>query len=211
MSKLHFSTMFFFLGAALVIGSLFLTRANIQEDEDAGAYSMEAYAAVQDMTQERQVVLSEVQTVPDYIIDPDLPMPVCELNGWDYIGTLSIPAIGKTLSVMDQWSYAGLKVSPGRFQGSAYTNDLIICGHNYKSHFGQLKSLVEGDEVTFADMDGNEFRYTVSVVETLDGTDINGMTSGNWDLTIFTCTIGGQQRVTVRCITTDSVENKTNI
>lgn len=200
------STVFVILGAALVIIALFLTRAKISEDRAAGTYSTEAYTVVQDITEERQAVLSEVQTVPDYIIDPDLPMPVCEADGWSYIGTLSIPAIGKTLSVMDEWSYAGLKVNPGRYQGSAYTNDLIICGHNYQSHFGQLKSLEVGDEVSFTDMDGNEFHYSVSAVETLDGTDIDEMPAGDWDLTLFTCTLGGQQRVTIRCDLSENTE-----
>ena len=34
--------------------------------------------------------------------------------------------------------------------------------------------------------------------ETLNPTDIEGMESGNWDLTLFTCTVGGQSRVTIR-------------
>lgn len=199
MIKHYFSTIFIVLGVVLVVGSFFLTRANIIEDKNAGTYSMEAYTTIQDMIQERQVVLSEVQTVPDYVIDHNLPMPTCKVGDWSYIGTLSIPVIGKTLSVMDEWSYGGMKVSPGRYQGSAYTNDLIICGHNYQSHFGQLKSLVIGDEICFTDVDGNEFHYTVSTVETLDGTDIDGITAGDWDLTLFTCTIGGQQRIAVRC------------
>ena len=35
--------------------------------------------------------------------------------------------------------------------------------------------------------------------EVLAPTDIEGMESGDWDLTMFTCTIGGKSRVTVRC------------
>ena len=51
----------------------------------------------------------------------------------------------------------------------------------------------------FTDVEGNEFQYTVAKTEVLDGTDIEGMKAGDWDLTLFTCTIGGRQRVTVRC------------
>ena len=40
-------------------------------------------------------------------------MTVTELNGWDYIGYLSIPSIGLELPVLSQWSYAGLKIAPG--------------------------------------------------------------------------------------------------
>ena len=34
--------------------------------------------------------------------------------------------------------------------------------------------------------------------ETLEPTDEEAMTTGDWDLTLFTCTPGGQTRVTVR-------------
>ena len=37
-------------------------------------------------------------------------------------------------------------------------------------------------------------------LETLSPFAIEEMTGGNWDLTLFTCTVGGQYRVTVRCV-----------
>ena len=83
--------------------------------------------------------------------------------------------------------------------GSAYTGDLVIAAHNYISHFGNLKRLQLGDSVTFTDMEGNKFHYEVEVLETLASTAVEEMTSGKWDLSLFTCTVGGQQRVTVRC------------
>ena len=51
-------------------------------------------------------------------------------------------------------------------------------------------------------MDGNRFIYAVSGTEQLPGTAIEEMKSGDWDLTLFTCTIGGAARVTVRCVLT---------
>ena len=33
---------------------------------------------------------------------------------------------------------------------------------------------------------------------TSNGENIEGIESGNWDLTLFTCTVGGQSRVTIR-------------
>ena len=35
--------------------------------------------------------------------------------------------------------------------------------------------------------------------EVIDGTDIDGMISGGWDLSLYTCTYGGEARFTVRC------------
>ena len=53
-------------------------------------------------------------------------------------------------------------------------------------------------------MDGREWDYTVSKVETLQPTQIEEMVGkadgDDWDLTLFTCTPGGQLRIAVRCI-----------
>ena len=52
-------------------------------------------------------------------------------------------------------------------------------------------------------MDDNVYTYQVVGLETLNPTDVEGMESGDWDLTLFTCTVGGQSRVTVRLERTD--------
>lgn len=107
-----------------------------------------------------------------------------------------------------QWSYANLKSAPCRYRGSTYLDTLILCGHNYRSHFGKLKKLREGDEVSFTDMDGNVFLYEVALAETMMPTAIEEMESGDWALTMFTCTIGGASRVTVRCDRMEEPEGK---
>ena len=75
----------------------------------------------------------------------------------------------------------------------------MLAAHNYNSHFGKLKNLHQGDRVIFTDVDGNVFTYEVAVKETLRPTAVEEMTSGQWPLTLFTCTIGGSYRVTIRC------------
>ena len=112
---------------------------------------------------------------------------------------LKIPAFGLELPVLSQWSYPNLRIAPCRYQGSAYTDDLVIAAHNYTSHFGNLKNLQEGDTVILTDMDDNVFTYKVALRETLMPTAVEEMSSGDWDLTLFTCTLGGSYRVTVRC------------
>ena len=107
------------------------------------------------------------------------------------------------LPVISDWSYPALKVSPCRYDGSAYTGDLILSAHNYRSHFGCLKDLAIGETVRFTDMDGNVFRYSVMEHEVLMPYDVEEMKAGDWDLTLFTCTVGGTSRFTVRC---DKVE-----
>lgn len=138
--------------------------------------------------------------IPDYILNPNMEMPVQNIDGLDYVGVLHIPTLGLELPIISEWSYPRLKITPCRYKGSAYLGNLIISGHNYKTHFGGLKNLQVGDTVTFTDMDGNVFSYEVAVLETLMPTAIEEMESGDWDLTLFTCTLGGQSRVTVRCV-----------
>ena len=48
-------------------------------------------------------------------------------------------------------------------------------------------------------MDGTVFRYKVDSLETLSPYAISDMTSGGWPLTLFTCTVGGQSRLAIRC------------
>lgn len=150
-----------------------------------------------------QTVPTEEIEIPDYILNPDMEMPVEHIDGQDYIGVLAIPGLELKLPVISEWSYPRLKIAPCRYAGSAYTGDLIISAHNYSSHFGKLNHLHVGDTVSFTDIDGNVFHYKVMEIYTLKPTAIEEMESGDWDLTLFTCTVGGQSRVTVRC---DSVK-----
>lgn len=137
--------------------------------------------------------------LPDYVRNPDMEMPVASIDGIDYIGVLTIPVLELELPVVSQWSYPKLQIAPCRYTGSAYLQNMTICAHNYTTHFGNLKNLHMGDEVRFTDMDGNVFTYQVADIETLPPTAVEEMTDSGWDLSLFTCTIGGSTRVTVRC------------
>ena len=133
-------------------------------------------------------------------------MTVTFIDGYDYIGYVSIPSIGLELPVMSEWSYAGLKIAPGRYSGSTYADNMVVCAHNYAKHFSPIKWLQAGAEVYFTDMDGMRWSYEVDNVETLQPTQIEKMTTvteeDNWDLTLFTCTTGGSARCAVRCVRT---------
>lgn len=138
-------------------------------------------------------------SVPDYVLNPQLPMPETVIEGNAYIGKLELPELGIKLPVMSGWSYPKLRKAPCRYQGSAYTGDLIIAGHNYKRHFNGLKRMKTGSRVVFTDEAGNVFHYSVAEIERLDGYAVEQMEAGDWDLTLFTCTAGGSVRLTLRC------------
>lgn len=180
-------------GLLLICAALGLAAFNLWSESNAGKASDEVLAQMEGMLPARS------DAVPDYVLDPNMAMPTFSIDGADYIGIVQIPSLGLQLPVAADWSYPQLRTSPCRYSGSAYLDDLVICGHNYSSHFGSLKYLDAGEEVIFTDADGNVFIYEVCLVETMQPTAITEMTSGQWDLTLFTCTIGGQSRVTVRC------------
>ena len=121
------------------------------------------------------------------------------VDGNAFCGKIAIDRLGIELPVYDEWSYSRLKSAPCRYSGSIDGNNVIIAAHNYKSHFGSLSRSKIGDEVRFIDASGKTHLYKVCEIATIDGTAISDMQSGGWDLTLFTCTKSGEQRITVRC------------
>lgn len=200
------------IGLLLIAAALFLVSYNLYDELRAeqaakqAATQLDAYlpaeaapeAPTDPVEDQDPLVRDERTVIPDYVLSPNMEMPVETINGIDFIGVLRIPALELELPIISEWNYPNLKSAPCRYSGSAYLNNLIICGHNYTSHFGSLKTLSDGDIATFTDIDGNVFIYKMVERETLNPTDIEGMESGNWDLTLFTCTVGGQSRVTIR-------------
>lgn len=178
-------------GLLLIAAALFLSVYNEWESREARDSARQVIAQLCD---ELPTEAGEPTTLPDVRRE----MPVKTINGRDYIGVLSIPSLELELPVISQWDYPALKVAPCRYSGSLYQDNLIICAHNYASHFGKLKELQPGDIVLFTDMDEHVVTFQMVERETLNPMDAEGMEAGDWDLTLFTCTIDGQTRVTIR-------------
>ena len=130
---------------------------------------------------------------------PEVEMQELVIDGENYIGYLSIPVLELDLPVMADWSYPKLKKSPCRYVGTVNGDDLVIMAHNYEYHFGRLSELSQGDTVFFTDTEGSITLYEVMARDVLNPTAIEEVTNGAFDLVLFTCTYGGQSRVTVYC------------
>ena len=180
------------LGAALILTALSLFIWNKWDDRRAGA-------SADDILPRLEEQIGDSDSPNPY----DSRMSEAEIDGYSYIGYLSLPSLGLELPVMSDWSYPQLRIAPCRYYGSAKTGDLVIAAHNYSRHFGNIRDLMPGDIVYFTDMDGQVSEYEVVEVNILNPMDVEEMTSSGYALTLFTCTYGGQSRVTVRC---DSVE-----
>ncbi len=184
---------FMVLGTLMIAAAMALVFYNNQENVDAGKAAAD--------------VLSEVKSamdsgsMPSDAVEEELVhgMPAAEINGYQYVGYLSIPVLELELPVMAEWDYTRLKTAPCWYYGSTTTDNLVICAHNYNRHFGRLKNLQTGDLVSFTQMDGTVIAYEVVIVETLEPTEVSAMLESGYDLTLYTCTYGGQSRVTVRC------------
>ncbi|MCI9113126.1 MAG: sortase [Oscillibacter sp.] len=185
-------------GFLLVLAALLLTGYNVWDEGRAGDAADATFQALKFQTEEGREELPEY-ILPDYLVDPRFEMPTVEIDGYDYIGYLDIPSLELSLPVMSEWSYPQLKIAPCRYAGSVYLDDMILAAHNYDRHFGRLKNLEGGELVRFTDVDGNVFDFSVTELELLWPEQTEEMLSGEWDLTLFTCTLGGRQRVTVRC------------
>ena len=230
--KRWIGTVLLVLGFLAAAAALILTASNYRDDIEAGKSALADLHKMEEMlgidadgdgligstpiedyykahgmdASERSTVRQEdVKNAPVYELHPDMTMPTVDADGHTYVGFLEIPAIKRILPVMDAWSYPNLKIAPCRFVGTVYAHDMIVCAHNYDRHFGLIKTLEEGDKVFFTDVYGDRFSYEVSEVTILQPTDVDEMKDpDDWDLTLFTCTIGGATRVTVRCVMTGS-------
>ena len=138
--------------------------------------------------------------IPDYKLNPNMAMPVVKYDGQEYIGMLEIPSLELEIPVLSQWNPEGAKVAPCRYFGSAYQNNMVIAGHNYARHFRPIKNLPVGTEIIFTDGENRIFEYELGWIEVMDGTAVEEMLAGEWDLTLFTCTYGGRARYAARCI-----------
>ena len=186
------------VGLLLIAAALFLSAYNEMASHEARNSTQQGIEQRCETLPTERTAGTEAPAVPEYLLDAGREMPVQTINGRDYIGVLSIPSLELELPVISQWDYPALKVAPCRYSGSLYQDNLIICAHNYASHFGKLKTLQPGDTVQFTDMDEDVVTFRMVERETLGPTDVEGMEAGDWDLTLFTCTVGGQTRVTIR-------------
>ena len=125
-------------------------------------------------------------------------MPIRTLSGYDLIGVLRVPSVGIELPVLETWSNPLLNVAPCRYSGSLEDRDLILLGHDYKSHLQPLRKVAVGDEVQFTDVNGTVYNYFVETIEQIHESEPELLASEH-PLIIFTCTRDGEYRIVVRC------------
>ncbi len=209
MKRKLISTLLIVLGLLCMMAALALVVYNDRESDQAEQAAAEVNVELTEAITKRVERNKEAGIIPDrtnaYVkyLDHIPEMPAEEIDGYRYIGVIEVPDEEISLPVMEEWDYVRLKISPCRYVGSYYTNNMVICAHNYTRHFYQLLSIAVGTDVYFTTVEGVRYHYVVVNREEITPYDIPNMTDaagGNWDLTLFTCFLGGRTRCAVRCV-----------
>jgi Sortase (surface protein transpeptidase) len=209
------------LGLLLIAAALGLVGYNIWDDARAGQASaavaeelLEVMPAQAEPARDDELLVFEPETeeeeeshIGDQPVEMAMAVPemrTTKIQEYTYIGMIEVPSLEISLPVMDTWDYTRLEISPCRYSGSCYSHDLVICAHNYDKHFGPLLRARPGMDVYFSTVDGKVYHYQISNVEELAPTSVERITNPGgaqeWDLTLFTCYLGGRTRCTVRCV-----------
>ena len=204
-SRRRGGTFLIILGLLLVLAAGGLTAYNRWDSDRAAKESARILNELEDLIPDD---LEEGAAAPPVATAADYEMPTKMIDGYEYIGRIIIPSLEIDLPVMKEWDYERLQISPCRFTGSYKMDDMVICAHNFDSHFSPIKWIDIGVDVEFISVDGIVYKYIVSNRETVQPTSVkemiendnNSKSKADWDLTLFTCNTGGQTRCAVRCV-----------
>lgn len=184
-------------GLILFLVAVLVYARGVLEDVGAGTASARV---LEELNERRDPLHDAEQKGPSHAQEETDEIPVEVVGAYEYLGSISIPVIGVDLPVCAKTDDDRLRVSPCRYAGSYLTDDLVICGEGYASHFGSLGSVGIRDEVAITTVDGAIYHYIVSNVETDDIDEIDAILD-DWDMALFTFNSDGSCCV-VRCVRT---------
>ena len=174
-------------GALLLLAGALLAGQNLLTERRAARQTADLLAAV-----ETRIAAPADLPAPEVTGDP--------WAGYEVIGVVGLPDLGLSLPVLADYTQDLLAVAPRR-----YTDDLalepgqlVVAGHNYRTHFGRLGELAPGSRITWQNLDGVTYTYTVTEVTEIDAGDREALEQGDWDLTLFTCDVTRTRRILVR-------------
>lgn len=165
-----------------------------QMDRGKGNDSLGAVDAVSvagETEVENQDVEEQVQQKKESLVPED---------GREYIGIIEVQELGIRLPVLKRYTDADMKTTPCVYYGSRENDNLVIVGHNYDSQFGNFNKLDSSQEVNaiLTLLDGTKYYYKSKQLENLNPSQIDEMLSGDWDMTLFTCSYSGEKRIALR-------------
>ena len=185
------------IAAIMLLGAGSLQIYNSYENNRVEKETVEVVSKIEEVY--LQQITQRQETNNNQQTETDEQKKTVEIEGYNYIGLLSIPSLDNlTLPVINECSAQNLKKSICRYNGTAENGNLVIGGHNYRYSFGKLTKLNVGSIVYFKNMEGKLFKYKCTEVLTLSPQDVYELQTGNWDLTLFTCTYDNRNRLVLR-------------
>ncbi len=194
------------IGVIFLLGAAGLLVHNMNEDASAADAAHNVMTVLAEEIEKREHESADLPKTESEVIErrkEEQEEQSLTIDGNVYMGYLDIPSLNITLPIMNNWSYDGLRIAPCRYSGTLRDGNLVICAHNYTSHFGRLDELKTGDEIFIIDINGKAEKYTVADSQELEPARIEDMTSSDFELTLFTCTYTGMTRYAVRCVNTN--------
>lgn len=188
---------FILAGSLLIIIALLITFIQLLHQQKSNQSVLEEYEKMS-LIMEKEPNLATVNQT-EFQFWGVTSTPTIRIDDAEYAGFLTIDSLSLELPIQSTWSESKLEKTPCIYFGTAYTKDLVIAAHNYSAHFGKLNQVFLQDKLSFTDVDGNVFYYVVQDIEVINDTAVREVTSGEWDLTLFTCTASGNARLAIRC------------
>lgn len=175
MNKSIPSRIFLILGTILLLGgvcTLIIWQWNIRSSAENNKELVETILATIPNPQGKT---PEVQT--------NNTMPTLSLEGADFVGVLEMPKYGLKLPVCALWGNTA--TYPRLFSGSVYDRSIKIGANSQNGQFDFYREISVGDTVTFTDMEGNLYQYTISDLSYEKHATKENLNKNDADLTLF--------------------------
>ena len=134
------------LGLLLMVSALILVGYNRYTDQRALKRSDDLLDQVKTAIEEGVDGYEvDLEARPDYERIENLQLPVGVINDKVCVGIIRIPTQGLELPVIAEFSMEELETAPCLYYGSPYRHNLVLCAHNFDSHFLRIRCMEQGN------------------------------------------------------------------
>lgn len=127
----------------------------------------------------------------------DNEMAVLGIDGTDFVGILEFPRFDSVLPVCDSWGRPDKY--PCRFSGSVYDRTIQIGATSQKGQYEFYRDISVGDSLSFTDMEGNRFSYTVTDIRYEKNADQAALQRRDGALTLFIKNVYALEYIIIYC------------
>lgn len=190
--KKRFGLLLILFGCLLVAAAVAVTVGGIFGRKQNAEHNGEVLAFLESILPEKSVGFREEKGDPS--------MPVIEFEENDYVGILEVPRFSVSLPIAANWSKSLVRSVPCRFTGSVFDGTLILGGTGEEGQFDFIPSLDIGDGITFTDLKGEVFSFSVKKVLHASDASLKTLTDPDYPLTLFAKDPSSGSTLVVRCI-----------